>query len=95
MALTTVRRTSGSRETADAAPTDYLARVQEIAPALAAAAEEIDRRRELPQAIVLSTVTPLTPLVDVTHTEDPGGPPAPTKVLSTTDTPLTVLPEAP
>src|SRR5438270_13406769 len=52
MALTTVRRTSGSRATADSAPTDYLARVQEIAPALAAAAEEIDRRRELPEAIV-------------------------------------------
>jgi alkylation response protein AidB-like acyl-CoA dehydrogenase len=52
MALTTVRRTSGSRETADAAPTDYLSRVQEIAPTLAAAAEEIDRRRELPEAIV-------------------------------------------
>jgi alkylation response protein AidB-like acyl-CoA dehydrogenase len=52
MALTTVRRTSGSRATADSVPTDYLARVQEIAPALAAAAEEIDRRRELPEAIV-------------------------------------------
>src|SRR4030088_3001633 len=52
MALTTVRRTSGSRATADSAPTDYLARVQEIAPALAAAAQEIDRRRELPEAIV-------------------------------------------
>src|SRR5436190_20814375 len=52
MALTTVRRTSGSRATADSAPTDYLGRVQEIAPALAAAAEEIDRRRELPEAIV-------------------------------------------
>jgi len=31
---------------------DYLARVREIAPALAAACEEIDRRRELPEAIV-------------------------------------------
>src|SRR5947207_8921975 len=56
MALTTVRRTSGSRETADAAPTDYLARVQEIAPALAAASDEIDRRRELPEAIVEALV---------------------------------------
>ncbi|TMJ60041.1 MAG: acyl-CoA dehydrogenase [Alphaproteobacteria bacterium] len=52
MALTTVRRTSGSRATADSAPTDYLVRVQKIAPALAAAAEEIDRRRELPESIV-------------------------------------------
>src|SRR5207237_199460 len=52
MALTSVRRASGSRETADAAPADYLARIQEIAPALAAAVEEIDRRRELPEAIV-------------------------------------------
>src|SRR5712671_5285181 len=52
MALTSVRRASGSRATADSAPTDYLSRVQEIAPTLAAAAEEIDRRRELPEAIV-------------------------------------------
>ena len=33
-------------------PADYLARVRELAPALAAAAGEIDRRRELPDAIV-------------------------------------------
>ncbi len=33
-------------------PLDYLARVRELAPALAAAGEEIDRRRELPQGIV-------------------------------------------
>ncbi|HEY4821038.1 MAG TPA: acyl-CoA dehydrogenase family protein, partial [Xanthobacteraceae bacterium] len=52
MALTSVRRASGSREAGDAAAVDYLARVQEIAPALAAAADEIDRRRELPEAIV-------------------------------------------
>src|SRR6202163_3663550 len=52
MALTSVRRASGSRETADAAAGDYLARVQEIAPELAAAGDEIDRRRELPEAIV-------------------------------------------
>jgi alkylation response protein AidB-like acyl-CoA dehydrogenase len=52
MALTSVRRASGSRETADATAGDYLARVQEIAPALAAAGDEIDRRRELPEAIV-------------------------------------------
>src|SRR5687767_2419062 len=31
---------------------DYLARIGEIAPALTAAAEEIDRRRELPEPIV-------------------------------------------
>lgn len=31
---------------------DYLARVREMAPALAAAAEDIDRRRELPEPIV-------------------------------------------
>src|ERR1700719_5071475 len=51
-ALTSVRRASGSRETADAAAGDYLARVQGIAQALAAAGDEIDRRRELPEAIV-------------------------------------------
>src|SRR5260370_10631914 len=52
MALTSVRRASGSGEEGDAAAVDNLARVQEIAPALAAAADEIDRRRELPEAIV-------------------------------------------
>jgi hypothetical protein len=56
MALTSVRRTSGSRETTDATPADYLARVQEIAPALAAAADEIDRRRELPETIVAALI---------------------------------------
>src|SRR5579864_8333947 len=41
-----------------AAPTsaDYVARVRDIAPALAAAADEIDRRRELPEAIVAGMV---------------------------------------
>src|SRR5882762_2881749 len=56
MALTSVRRASGSREAGDAAAVDYLARVEEIAPALAAAADEIDRRRELPEAIVEALV---------------------------------------
>src|SRR5437763_14478123 len=52
MAVTSVRRASGSEETAATSGADYLARVAEIAPALAAAAAEIDRRRELPEAIV-------------------------------------------
>jgi hypothetical protein len=46
MAVTSVRRASGSEETAATSGADYLARVAEIAPALAAAAAEIDRRRE-------------------------------------------------
>src|SRR5437764_10097532 len=52
MALSSVRRASDNRETAETAGADYLARVEEIAPALAAAAPEIDQRRELPEAIV-------------------------------------------
>lgn len=52
MALTSVRRASGAPETADSSGADYLARVEEIAPALAAAAPEIDEKRELPEAIV-------------------------------------------
>src|SRR5438105_10167998 len=52
MAVTSVRRASGSEETAATSGADYLARVAEIAPALAAAAAEIDRRRELPESIV-------------------------------------------
>src|SRR5438067_219163 len=35
---------------------DYLSRVREIAPALAAAAEEVDARRELPEAIITALV---------------------------------------
>ena len=35
---------------------DYLARVREIAPALAAAAAEIDRKRELPEAIIAALI---------------------------------------
>src|SRR5437764_6283112 len=52
MALSSVRRASDNRETAETAGADYLARVEEIAPALAAAAPEIDQRRELPESIV-------------------------------------------
>src|SRR5438045_4203543 len=52
MALTSVRRASGSRETHEPAAVDYLARVAEVAPALTAAADGTDRRRELPEAIV-------------------------------------------
>ena len=52
MALSSVRRVSGDQGTAEASATDYLARVAEIAPALAAAAPEIDSKRELPEAIV-------------------------------------------
>src|ERR1041384_6688968 len=51
-AVTSVRRASGSEETAETSGAGYLARVREIAPTLAAAAAEIDRRRELPGAIV-------------------------------------------
>src|SRR5712691_7802043 len=35
---------------------DYLGRVRDLAPALAAAGGEIDRRRELPEAIVQALV---------------------------------------
>src|SRR5205085_8038505 len=52
MALTSVRRASGSRETHEPTAVDYLGRVAEVAPALAAAADEIDRRRELPAPVV-------------------------------------------
>ncbi len=42
-----------SKDRATLEPTaDYLARVREFAPSLAAAGDEIDRRRELPEAIV-------------------------------------------
>ena len=54
MELKTVERSSAkpAKTAAEIAPADYLARVREIAPALAAAAPEIDRRRELPADIV-------------------------------------------
>jgi alkylation response protein AidB-like acyl-CoA dehydrogenase len=52
MALSSVRRASDSGDVAETAGADYLARVEEIAPALAAAAPEIDQRRELPEGVV-------------------------------------------
>src|ERR1700730_6583768 len=51
MAVTSVERSARDRAKTDPAA-DYLAAVGDIAPALAAAGEEIDRRRELPEAIV-------------------------------------------
>jgi len=55
-----MRRGSVERSSKDCAmpdppsndPGDYVARIREIAPGLAAAGDEIDRRRELPEAIV-------------------------------------------
>ena len=41
-----------SSTTADTSPTDYLQRARELAPELTAAADEIERRRELPEAVV-------------------------------------------
>jgi indole-3-acetate monooxygenase len=41
-----------SSTTADISPTDYLQRARELAPELTAAADEIERRRELPEAVV-------------------------------------------
>jgi alkylation response protein AidB-like acyl-CoA dehydrogenase len=54
MELKTVERSSAkpAKTATEIAPADYVARVREIAPALAAAAPEIDRRRELPADIV-------------------------------------------
>lgn len=53
MALSTIERSPANRAkaAADIGPADYLERVQGIAPTLAAAAPEIDRRRELPEDI--------------------------------------------
>jgi alkylation response protein AidB-like acyl-CoA dehydrogenase len=56
MALSSVRQASGDQDTADASATDYLARVEEIAPELAAAAPEIDEQRELPETIVAALI---------------------------------------
>ena len=56
MALSSVRQASGDQDTADASATDYLARVEEIAPELAAAAPEIDKQRELPETIVAALI---------------------------------------
>ena len=53
MARSSAERASTDPATREPVPEpDYLARVREIAPALAAAGAEIDRRRELPEAIV-------------------------------------------
>ena len=41
-----------SSTTADISPTDYLRRARELAPDIAAAADEIECRRELPEAVV-------------------------------------------
>src|SRR5438105_15635287 len=51
MAVTSVERSARGRAKGDPA-VDYLSAVRDIAPALAAAGEEIDRRRELPEPIV-------------------------------------------
>ena len=56
MALSSVRRASDSGDVAETAGADYLARVEEIAPALAAAAPEIDQRRELPEGVVTALI---------------------------------------
>ena len=42
--------------TADISPADYVRRAGELAPELAAAADEIERRRELPEAVVDAVV---------------------------------------
>lgn len=52
MTLASAKRSADLQGNADPAGADYLARVREIAPALAAAAEEIDTKRELPEPIV-------------------------------------------
>jgi alkylation response protein AidB-like acyl-CoA dehydrogenase len=59
MARSSAEPSAKNRAVPDAAPgpapnptETYLARVREIAPALTAASDEIDRRRELPEAIV-------------------------------------------
>src|SRR5712692_6378680 len=52
MAVTSVERAARGRVKIAPTAVDYLAAVRDIAPALAAAAEEIDRRRELSEAIL-------------------------------------------
>src|SRR6266404_7989010 len=52
-------RGSAERSSQDRTPEpalDYLARVRELAPMLAASGDEIDRRRELPEAIVAGLI---------------------------------------
>jgi alkylation response protein AidB-like acyl-CoA dehydrogenase len=52
MAVTTAERAPANRAGAETAAVDYVARVREIAPGLADAGAEIDRRRELPGPII-------------------------------------------
>ena len=54
MEVKTVERSSAkpAKMATETLPGEYVARVREIAPALAAAAPEIDRRRERPADIV-------------------------------------------
>src|SRR5260370_4835897 len=59
MARSAAERSSKERATPESAPAptgDCLARIRELAPALAAASDEIDRTRELPEAIVAGLV---------------------------------------
>jgi indole-3-acetate monooxygenase len=52
MAATLPKNAVGEHQNGEPAPVDYLGRVHALAPALAAAAHEIDERRELPARIV-------------------------------------------
>jgi alkylation response protein AidB-like acyl-CoA dehydrogenase len=52
MGLSSVERPSANRARTETAPVDYVARVREVAPQLAVAAEETDRHRQLPANIV-------------------------------------------
>jgi indole-3-acetate monooxygenase len=52
MAAALPKTTAQQQPKTDMAAADYLARVEELAPALRASAAEIDKRRELPAAIV-------------------------------------------
>src|SRR6266852_6322824 len=59
MAQRAAERSSKEQATPQSVPEptgDYLARVRELAPALAAASDEIDRKRELPEAIVAGLI---------------------------------------
>ena len=47
-----MRSTSRELQSAEAPVTDYVERARELGPELAASAEEIERRRELPEPIV-------------------------------------------
>ena len=52
MAATLPKNAIGEQQKGEPAPLDYRGRVSALAPALAAAAHEIDERRELPARIV-------------------------------------------